>query len=72
VTDTVDGVRVADVRTDGEDVAPAGAQPFGLLVEPVFVHIGHDHAHPVGDEGLGDGQSDPAGGTCHHGNPALE
>ena len=69
---TIDGVRVANIGTDREDVSAAGAQPLGLPVEPALVHVRHDHVHALGDEGLRDGQADPAGGARHHGDPVTQ
>ena len=43
-----------------------------MRLESLLVHVGHDHAHALGDEGLDDREPDTARGAGDDGTSALE
>ena len=71
-TDSLDGIGVTDISGHPIHVRATVGETRDVRLESLHVHVGHDHAHALGDEGLDDREADAARGAGDDGTSALE
>lgn len=69
---TLDILRLRHIGQDRMNVGTPALEVLFMAPKALLVSIGHEDPHPLGDEGLDDGEADPACRPGYHGCPTLE